>query len=82
MAAARLLALGNRLVDACECVRLGAFDEAVTPADVLPRALDVARELAAFPPDVYARTKHDLRGAAIERMRAAAAQDPLLGRWV
>jgi enoyl-CoA hydratase len=82
MAAARVLALGNRLVAAEECVRLGAFDEAVPADDVLPRALDVARELAVFPPEVYARTKHELRGAAIEQMRAAAAQDPLLERWV
>src|SRR3954453_3631012 len=33
MAAARVLGLGNRLVDAQECVRLGAFDEAVAPQD-------------------------------------------------
>jgi len=82
MAAARLLALGNRLVGADECVRLGAFDEAAAPDDVLPRALEVARELAAFPAGVYARTKHELRGAAVERLRAAAERDPLLERWV
>src|SRR3954468_11766759 len=80
--AARILALGNRLVDAAECVRLGVFDEAVAPTVVVSRALEVAAELAAFPPDVYARTKHDLRGATIDRLRAAAGQDPLLARWV
>ena len=80
--AARVLALGNRLVDAAECVRLGAFDEALAPTAVVPRALEVAAELAAFPPDVYARTKHELRGATIDRLRAAADQDPLLARWV
>jgi enoyl-CoA hydratase len=80
--AARVLALGNRLVDAEECVRLGAFDEAVAPEVVVPRALEVAAELAAFPADVYARTKHDLRAATIDRLRAAAGQDPLLARWV
>src|SRR4051794_18534889 len=80
--AARLFALGNRLVDADECVRLGAFDEAIEPDAVVPRALEVAAELSSLPGDVYARTKHELRGATVERLRAAAAQDPLLARWV
>jgi hypothetical protein len=49
---------------------------------VLPRALELAANLAAFPTDVYARTKRDLRGATAERLRAAAATDPLLASWV
>jgi enoyl-CoA hydratase len=80
--AARVLALGNELIDASECLRLGVFDEVVEPARVLPRALELATKLAAFPADVYARTKRDLRGAATERLRNAAAADPLLARWV
>jgi enoyl-CoA hydratase len=80
--AARQLAFGNELIDAEECRRLGAFDEVLEPAEVLPRALACAVELAQFPAEVYARTKHDLRGATIERLRAAAAADPLLARWV
>jgi enoyl-CoA hydratase len=81
-AAARLLAFGNSLHDAQTCLRLGVFDEVAAPDAVLPRALDIARELAAMPADVYARTKNDLRGATIERLRTAAADDPLLSRWV
>jgi enoyl-CoA hydratase len=80
--AARLLALGNRLVDAAECVRLGAFDEALAPDQVLDRALAVARELAAMPADVYARTKTELRGATLENLRINAERDPLLDAWV
>ena len=80
--AARLMALGNELVDAETCVRLGAFDEACAPVDVVPRALEAAAALAAFPADVYARTKHELRGETITKLRAAAAADPLLERWV
>ena len=80
--AARLLVLGNRLVDAGECVRLGAFDEAVAPDAVLDRSVAVARELAALPADVYARTKAELRSATLASMRAAAADDPLLETWV
>jgi enoyl-CoA hydratase len=80
--AARVLALGNRLVGAEECVRLGAFDEAVPARDVLDRALAVARELGALPGDVYARTKAGLRGATLASLRAAAGRDPLLEAWV
>jgi enoyl-CoA hydratase len=81
-AALRLLAFGNELHDAHACLRLGVFDEVVEPDAVLSRAQEIARELAAMPAEVYARTKQDLRGATIERLRAAAAADPLLARWV
>jgi len=80
--AARLLGLGNRLVDAQDCLRLGVFDEVVEPHEVMPRALEIARELAAMPRDVYARTKRELRGETIEALRRAVADDPLLERWV
>jgi enoyl-CoA hydratase len=80
--AARVLALGNRLVDAAECVRLGAFDEARAPAEVLDRALAVAQELAAMPANVYARTKAELRGATLATLRINAERDPLLDAWV
>jgi enoyl-CoA hydratase len=80
--AARVLALGNELIDAGECLRLGVFDEIVEADGVLPRALELAASLAAFPSDVYARTKQQLRGPTTRRLRAAAAEDPLLSRWV
>jgi enoyl-CoA hydratase len=80
--AARVLALGNRLVDAAECMRLGAFDEALAPAEVLGRALAVARELAGMPADVYARTKAELRGATLAALRIEVERDPLLDAWV
>jgi enoyl-CoA hydratase len=80
--AARVLALGNRLVDAETCVALGAFDEAVAPSAVLDRAVAVASELAALPAGVYARTKAELRSATIASLRAAAERDPLLDGWV
>src|SRR4051794_15229862 len=73
---ARALALSGALVDARECVRLGAFDEIAAPGDVVERAGALAAELAAVNGEVYARTKAQLRGPALERMRAAA--EPLL----
>jgi enoyl-CoA hydratase len=81
-AAARILVLGNRLVDAGECLRLGAFDEVTPPEAVIDRALEVARELAELPADVYARTKAELRADTLVALRAAAAADPLLQTWV
>jgi enoyl-CoA hydratase len=81
-AALRLFAFGNGLHDAETCLRLGVFDEVVGSDAVLPRAQEIAGELAAMPAEVYARTKADLRGELVGRMRAAAADDPLLARWV
>jgi enoyl-CoA hydratase len=79
--AARQLVLGSELTGAAECLELGVFDE-VTAADaVVPRALEVAGRLGAFPLDVYARSKRDLRAPALEAMRAAVAADPLLQAW-
>ncbi len=80
--AARRLAFGNELLDAAECVRLGVFDEALEPEAVLPRAIELAGTLASFPAEVYARTKSDFRVASTERLRRAAAEDPLLASWV
>jgi enoyl-CoA hydratase len=80
--ATRTLVLGNRLVDAGECVRLGAFDEALPPEAVLKRALEVAQELAALPAQMYASTKSELRAETLASLRVAAASDPLLGSWV
>jgi enoyl-CoA hydratase len=75
---ARRLALGGELVSASECLHLGVFDELAEPADVLPRAVELATRLAAFPAPVYASTKRDLRAATATRLRMAAAEDPLL----
>ncbi|HEY0516825.1 MAG TPA: enoyl-CoA hydratase/isomerase family protein [Solirubrobacteraceae bacterium] len=80
--AARALALGSALIDSAEAMRLGVFDEAIAPEQVLARALALAAAMAELPADVYARTKHDLRAATAARLREAAASDPLLARWV
>jgi enoyl-CoA hydratase len=80
--ARRVLALGNQLHAADDLLRLGVFDEVLPAERVLPRAIELAERLAAMPADVYARTKRDLRAAALDAMRAAAAEDPLLDRWV
>ena len=76
--AARRLALGSDLLSAGDCLHLGVFDELAEPDDVLPRALELATSLAAFPPELYARTKSELRAPTAAHLRAAAAEDPLL----
>jgi enoyl-CoA hydratase len=80
--AARNLALGNRLVDGPEALRLGLFDEAIAPDAVLPRALALATEMAAFPADVYATTKRELRHRALDAIKAAVESEPLLDGWL
>ena len=62
-------------------MRLGAFDEAVAPDAVVDRSVEVARELAELPADVYARTKAELRSETLASLRSAADSDPLLSGW-
>ncbi len=76
--AARRLALRSELTDAADCLRLGAFDEVHDAGAVVPRALEIAEEMAAMPADVYAWTKRDLHSATLAAMRAGAERDPLL----
>jgi enoyl-CoA hydratase len=75
---ARRLALGSDLLSASDCLHLGVFDELAEPDDVVPRALELATSLAAFPPEIYARTKNELRAATAAHMRDVATEDPLL----
>jgi enoyl-CoA hydratase len=79
--AARRLVLGSELTGAAECLGLGVFDEVLRAEAVVPRALEVAAQLAAFPAEVYARSKRDLRAPALAAMREAVAADPLLEGW-
>ena len=76
--AARRLSLGADLVSAADCARLGVFDELAEPDDVEPRAIEWATSLGAFPREVYALTKRELRAETAASLRAAAATDPLL----
>ena len=58
---ARRLALRAELLDAETMVALGAFDQQVSDAEVLPRSIEVARELAQLPRQTYALVKSQLR---------------------
>ena len=80
---ARDLILRARLVDSHEAQTLGVLDELVD-GDPVPRALEVARELAALPQSAYAQIKYQLRGDTIAATREVLANesDPLLGGWL
>jgi enoyl-CoA hydratase len=79
--AARLLVLQAELVLSDEARELGALDEVVPPEQILPRALEVAEQLAALPRSAYGRIKHQLRAEAIRALEGID-QDPLLDAWI
>jgi enoyl-CoA hydratase len=82
---ARRLVLGAKLIDPREALELGVVDE-LRPADeLLPRAIEVATELAELPRSTYGVVKRQLRGPAIEaldRVLSGGAGDPVLGTWI
>jgi enoyl-CoA hydratase/carnithine racemase len=80
--AARNLVLGNALIGGSEAVRLGLFDEAVSPHAVEGRAIEIATETANFPAEAYTATKRELRRSALEAMTDAVKSEPLLERWL
>jgi enoyl-CoA hydratase len=80
--AARRLALSNELIDGAEALRLGVFDEALEADQVLPRAVELAAGAAAFPTDIYADTKRELRSDTLAGIAAAVETEPLLTRWL
>jgi enoyl-CoA hydratase/carnithine racemase len=83
--AARRLVLGAALVDSEDALALGVFDELRPPDEVLPRAVELAQELASLPRGTYTQVKRQLRGPvieAIDRALAGGAGDPVLAAWV
>jgi enoyl-CoA hydratase len=79
---ARRLVLSNELIDGAEALRLGLFDEVLAPDAVPKRALQIANEMAAFPAEVYAATKRELRNQPLAAIRAAVESEPLLESWL
>jgi enoyl-CoA hydratase len=77
--AARRLVLLADLVDPPAALELGALDEVAPTERVLPRALEVAGELATLPAQAYELVKRQLRGPTIDAIRSD--EDPLLGSW-
>jgi enoyl-CoA hydratase len=83
--AARRLVLGASLVEPPEALTLGVVDELRPYDEVLPRAVEVATEMAGLPRAAYTIVKRQLRGPAIdalERALGGGAGDPALATWV
>lgn len=65
------LLLTGRWFDAAEALRWGLLREVTTPADLLPKAWDLARLLESGPPLVYAAIKEVVREAEDMRFQDA-----------
>lgn len=56
------LMLTGRIIDAAEALRIGLVEEVVADADLLPRAVQLAQEIAAVSPAAVRATKRCVRG--------------------
>lgn len=63
-----------------EALAIGLVDEVVAPGELESRAVERARQLAAFPPAAFAESKRLLRAPAVLRIAEARRQDA--SRWV
>lgn len=80
----RTMALTGRNSTPREALALGVFDELQPPEQLFPRALEVAREMAALPRAGYARIKRQLRASALFRIENAILnrREPMLDSWL
>ncbi len=78
----RHLVLTGELIGPRTAHARGLIDELVPDADLLPRAIELARVRAVAAS--YERVKRQLKGDTLARMREiiAAGTDPMLERWV
>lgn len=83
-AAARALVLRGLKSGPDAMLSRGVVDEVRPAGEVLPGAIEVARDASRMPTGSYARIKRQLRGAALERMREVIANDsdPALLGWL
>ena len=81
---ARTMVLTARNSNPREALALGVLDELQPPDLLLPRALEVAQEMAALPHSIYGRIKREMRGAALARIDDAITnqREPMLESWL
>jgi enoyl-CoA hydratase len=81
---ARELVLRADLLDPPAALERGMVDELVEPDAVLPRALEMAEELATLPGETYVRVKRQLRAEVVDHVQRVVAEgsDPLLDSWL
>ena len=80
-AALQQLVYGGATLEPEAAKEQGLVDEVVAPEALVERALVVARQLAAVPPDAFRSTKALMRAPAVDRIeaRAAAASASAIG---
>ena len=81
---ARTMVLTARNSSPREALSMGVLDELQPPERLLPRAMEVAQEMAALPHSIYGRIKRELRGAALARIEDAITngKEPMLDSWL
>ena len=81
---ARTMVLTARNSSPRESLAMGVLDELQPPERLLPRAIEVAQEMAALPHSIYGRIKRELRRAALARIEDAISnrKEPMLESWL
>jgi len=81
---ARTMVLTARNSSPGDAVSMGVLDELQPPERLLPRAIEVATEMAALPHSVYGRIKRQLRSAALAQIDDAISNknEPMLDSWL
>lgn len=81
---ARRMVLTARNSSPRESLAMGVLDELQPPELLLPRAIEVAQEMAALPHSIYGRIKRELRRAALARIEDAISnrKEPMLDSWL
>jgi enoyl-CoA hydratase len=81
---ARTMVLTARNSSPSEALSMGVLDELQPPERLLPRAIEVAEEMAALPHSIYGRIKRSLRGAALAKIDDAIKNrnEPMLESWL
>ena len=81
---ARTMVLTARNSSPRDALSMGVLDELQPPELLLPRAIEVAQEMAALPHSIYGRIKRELRGAALARIEDAISnrKEPMLDSWL
>ncbi|MEK6323911.1 MAG: enoyl-CoA hydratase/isomerase family protein [Acidobacteriota bacterium] len=80
----RMMVLTARNLSPHEALSLGVLDELQSPDRLLPRAMEVAQEMAALPRASYRRIKQQLRADALARIAEAInnRNEPMLASWL
>ena len=81
---ARTMVLTARNSSPRDALSMGVLDELQPPELLLPRAREVAQEMAALPHSIYGRIKRELRRAALARIEDAInnRKEPMLESWL